>query len=278
MVKKIMNFLFAGLIVIMAAPVISLANPGPVMLTGMERAEWHSSVIDPSKNTPTYESATFLYSLISAYRKLDTNVSGSIYYINKFDLRNNWEEGVGNSTNIFGVSVTHDISGKWRTAYSYSHAASPEQNAVTSPKAVSNRLSVSILYKFNPGPANKRRYSMNTSFNTGTKFSLAMPVRYDVVDSDLNFGRTISEKLQVESKINKRLSYDAAYSFIGGIRNDDPVRGVFKEQFANQYELNFNYSLCKKTRVVLGYMYLNNLYNGAYDDDNVVRMSIFEMF
>jgi hypothetical protein len=276
MLKKLNKIVIAALIVVFAVPVLSLAKPGPVILTGMERAEWHSSVIDPTRPTPLYGDAGFMYTLISAYRKLDTNVAGTLYYINRYDLRQNLEDGLGQSTNIFGVGVSQDITGKLHANYNYSHSATPGQDPVTGPKAISNRLSLSVIYKFNPGPANKFRYSLNTTYNTGTKFSLADPVVFDPTDNILNFGRSISEKFEIESNITKKFSCDAAYTFIGSVRENDPARGFYKEQIANQLELNLNFQVAKETRVVLGYMYLNNLYNGAFDDDKIIRLSVFQ--
>ncbi len=253
----------------------SYAKPGPVLITTMERAEWHSDVIsvDPAEPVGTYDSTIYLYTLISAYRKLDKNVSGSLFYIHKFDATDG-----AVAAHTAGLSVTHDMTGKWRMSYNYLHNINTLRNPITAPHSVTNRLSLVLLYKFNPGEKYKPKFSLYTTFNTGTNFTLANPIQYDISGANYNFGRTMSEKIQMENNISKKLNYEASYSFVWGVRDDDPVRGVYKTQFANQYELNFNYKLRKDLRLTLGDLYLNNLYNGAVTDDNIIRLSVFKIF
>ena len=205
------------------------------------------------------------------YRKLDTNVAGNIFYIHKFDLTDGTV-----AAHTAGMSIIHDMTGKWRMTYNYMHIINTLRNPVTAPHSVSDRLSFILLHRFNPGEKYRTRYSLYTIYNTGSNFNLATPIAYDSTGTDFNFGRTLSEKFQVENNITKKLDYDASYAFVWGVRNDDPIRGIYQTQFANQWELNFNYKLIKDTRLVAGYLYLNNLYNGAVANDNIARLSVFK--
>ncbi|HOO55811.1 MAG TPA: hypothetical protein PLN69_03240 [bacterium] len=252
MIKKMFTVL-SGVAFLTLISVSTFAAPGPVFLTFMERYEWHSDV-SSIDNPSLYEENSYLYSMVSAFRKLDDNIFGNVFYLNKFDL-----DDSETASHIGGVSLTHNMTNKWRMSYTYSHNSNPERNVVTSPESRTDRFSFSLGFKLNPGEKTGPKYALRTTFSTGTDFS---------------FGRTLSEKVSMSNDINKRMKYDLSYQFVWGL-TDAPDRGIFKSHFANQWLANLTYKLSNTKKISLEYMFLNNLYHGAVTDDNILRLSFF---
>ena len=248
-------------------PLTAQAKPGPVIITVMERLETHTDV---RRTDTTIGEETFLYTLLSAYRQLDNNVFGSIYYLHKFSI-----DDTKTASNIGGVSVTHNWSNKWKMTYSYSYSSNPERsnsyldsiNNTSFNYSDSDRFSFSLNYKLNPVEKVRKRYSFKTTFGTS---------------SDFSNGRTIAEKFTVTDDLTKRTDYTIGYQVIVGL-TDDPGRGVYRSHYSNQYSLDFSYKLNKTSKLVLGYFFSDNKYHGADDptginDDSVFRLSYFKSY
>ncbi len=246
---------------VLVASVPATAKPGPVVLTYMERVEYHSDTTTINETTGQSEigEETYLYTLISAYRKLDKDVFGNLYYIHKYSL-----DDTDTASNIGGVSITHKMTGKWKMNYSYSYTSNPERGSVTytTERFDNDRLSFSLTHSVNPGKQHNRHYRLKTTYSTNTDFTE---------------NRTLSEKVSVDGKFWNRWKYDLSYQFVWGL-TDDPAKGIYRSQFANQWSADFSYKINKKQRLVLGYMYLDKQYHGATDDDNLLRLSYFRSF
>lgn len=241
-------------IALLLAPGAASAKPGPVTITLMERVETHSDVSDATAQR-NISGETFLYSMISAFRKLDKGVNGNIYFMNKYSIDD--ETSV---SNIAGVNVMGDITGKWKFDIGYSHSASP--NRVILPYNDSDRFALSATFKVNPKEKKHKRVEFKTSYNTGTDFSQ---------------GRTLSQKVQATDDISKKLAYTASYQFVWGLSKTNNAAGICsqcREHYANQYAMDFNYKYSKTNKIVLGYQFLKNLYNGAKSDDSIWRLSL----
>jgi len=235
------------------------AKPGPAVITFMERYEWNSDVrsADPDDPPGAYVKTAYLYSLVSAYRKLTDDYFGNVFYMNKYDL----DDGE-TASNAAGVSVTRNLSGKASAICSYSYTSNPQRNVVSSPESTSDRLSFALKYRFNPKEKAGPRYSFKTTYSTGTDFS---------------FGRTLSFKPAADGGLGGDWTYSVSYQFVWGL-TDAPERGIYRTQFANQWELDLNYKIDKTQRLSLNYIYLNNLYHGAVTDNNIVRLSYMKSF
>ena len=247
-----------AVLALLATPVLTLAKsgPGPVVLTFMERVEYHS---DTTGVTNAVGEEAFLYSLISAYRQLDKDVFGNIYYLHKYSL-----DETDTAANIGGVSLTHNMTGKWKMSYSYSYNSNPERGTVASivERSDNDRLSFSLTHKVNPGRQHKRHYTLKTTYSTGTDFSSS---------------RTLSEKVAVKGPLTGSINYNLSYQFVWGL-TDAPQDSIYRSHYANQWSVDLSYKMSKLQRIVLGYLFLDNQYHGARADDNIVRLSYFRSF
>ena len=231
------------------------AKPGRTVLTLMERVETHSDVVDP---TPLHNvgSDTFVYSLLSAFRKLDTGVYGNLYYLNKYSI-----DDRTSAAHIFGVDVMADLTGKWKYDIGYSHNVSPKINAF--PFNDTDRFNMDMTFKVNPNEKAAKKWELKTSYNTGTDFSQ---------------GRTLSGKISASDKITKNTTYNASYQFVWGLSKTTNAAGICsicREQYANQYALDLTHKMSKTNRIQLGFLFLKNLYNGAQGDDMIYRLTWF---
>ena len=250
---KTMKLMFAAAamcagLVLAALP--AMAQPGPVALTFMERVEAQT---DASSSTGNVSGETFLYSMVSAFRKLDKDVTGNLYYLNKYSI----DDGA-NASHIWGVNIARSFSSKWKGDLSYSHSSNPQRN--TLPSSDSDRFSFGLTFKVNPMEKVRPRYTLKTTYSTGTDFSQ---------------GRTLSQKIDVVDDITGKWSYDIGYTFVWGL-NDDGVN-LFKEHYTNQYQADFTFKIDKKQRVTLGYLYLDQLFHAARNlgDNQLIRASYF---
>jgi len=231
----------------------AFAKPGPVVVTFMERFESHSDAVSSQGNI---SGETYMYSLLSFYRKLDTGTNGSVYYLHKASV----DDGETVS-HIYGGDINGDITGKWKYDLGYSHTSNPQRNVV--PSNDNDRFSAGVTFKYNPGEKAKKRYDLKTTYSTGTDFSS---------------GTTLSWKLSASDKITKNTTYNVAYQFVWGLSESTNAAGicsVCKEQYANQYYLDLTHKMTKKSRLGLGYLFIDNQYNGARGDDGIVRLSWF---
>lgn len=243
-----------------AASAADKKGPGKVVITYMERVENHTDVSDPNK-PPRISGETFIYSMISAYRKLDKDVSGNVYYMHKLSL----DDGETVS-HIAGIDFGWDMTGKWKGNVGYSNSSNPARNPTAGSLSQSDRFALSVDYKLNPGEKKRKRYAFKTSFNTATDFSE---------------GRTISEKLTIADDMTKKISYTLGYQYVQGLTEIKTAAGICsicQEHYANQWSADFNYKLNKQNKLGLGFLFLKNLYNGAKSDDAISKLSYFHTF
>ena len=224
-------------------------GPGKVALTFMERVESQS---DSGAENGDVSPETYLYSMISAYRKLDTKVAGSIFYMNKWSLDNDQK-----ISDIFGISLTRELTGKWKGDMGYTGSMNQKRDTSTFPIEVdqftiSRRFSFGLEFKINPGEKKRKRYTTKTTFGTG---------------SDFGTGTTLAQKIDVKDDISKRWSYTATYQFVWGLSETNVgatnICSTCSEHYNNQYQLDVKFKMNKQHSVTLGYMFLKNLFNAA---------------
>jgi hypothetical protein len=245
----------AAMAIVMAVGTGALAagkaksNVGPVVITYMQRVEAQTDVPSPG----TVSGENFLYSMLSAFRKLDKGVSGNIYFMNKSSI----DDGRALS-NITGLDIAKDLTGKWKLDAGYSYNSNPERNTV--PSSDSDRFSFSVGFKPNPNAKVGRKYDVKTTFSTGTDFSV---------------GRTLSWKLGATRTMTKHWNYNLAYTFVWGLQNKQP--NIKKEHYNNQYSADFTFKLSKKQKVTISYLFLKNLFHAALrtGDNSMYRLSYF---
>ena len=248
-VRTAITAAFAALILCATAS----AKPGPVVVTFMERVETHTDAVSATGNI---SGETYMYSLLSLYRKLDEGVFGSVYYLHKASI----DDGETVS-HIGGLALNGSFTGKWKWDIGYSNTSNPERNVV--PSSDSDRFSAGVAFKLNPGEKARKRYELKTSYSTGTDFSA---------------GQTLSEKLTISDNITKSTSYALAYQFVYGMNETTNAAGVCsvcRGQYANQYYLDITRKMTKKDRLGLGLLFIDNQYNGARSDDGIARLSWF---
>jgi hypothetical protein len=254
MVKRIVTMMFAVLVMAFCISGQAFAQPGPTVVTLMERAEWNSDVMYNNE----YKDTVFAYTLLSASRELDKGVFGNVYYMNKYDVTNS-----GVASNMGGVGLTQTLTKKTSMTYSYSYNSNPARELISPQERTNDRFSFAFNYALNPKEKVKPRYSLKTTYGTGTNF---------------RDGETISEKLTIENKLRGNWSYAGSYQLVWGLSKGYESLGVYSEQYGNQFEFDLNCKLDKTTRFNLGVLYLNNLYNGATTDNTIIRMGIMKSF
>ncbi|MEW6203077.1 MAG: hypothetical protein AB1546_13955 [bacterium] len=240
--RAMMRRMFLCFVILVLSSTLSAAKPGPVVFTLMERFEGHS---DTPSSIRDVSGETYAYTMLSLFRKLDEDVFGNIFYINKLSLDDGETAG-----NIGGISVTKKHSKHLSMNYSYSYTSNPERNVV--PSSDTDRFSIAANYTINPNTMSAPSYSILTTYSTGTDFS---------------YGRTIAEKFTVKDKFSKKSDYAVAYQYVYGLNNS--------EQFTNQYSLDLNFNITKLDRISFGYLFIDNIYSGAAYDDNIVRLSYY---
>ena len=243
------------LLLVSAAPAFSAddkTGPGPVVLTLMERVESQSGALSPGTTAPSGE--TFLYTMVSAFRKLDNDVTGNVYFLNKYSIDDETK-----ASDVYGLSLTRTLTNKWKGDLSFSHSTNPSRNTVRS--SDSDRFSFGLTYKMNPNEKASERYTFKTTYSTGTDFSQ---------------GRTLSQSISAEDNFTKKWTYNVGYTFVWGL-NEDAARGLFREHYTNQWAADFSFKIDKKQRVTLGYLYLDQLFNAArtLGDNSLSRVSYF---
>lgn len=231
------------------------ASPGPTSITFMERVEAQK---DASSSTRNLSGETFLYSMVTFVRKLDTDVNGSAYYMNKFSV----DDG-NTASHIFGVSVTRTFTPKWKMDIGYSNSSNPKRNVI--PSSDSDRFSFGLAYVYNPGAKARTRYDYKMTYSTGTDFSQ---------------GRTLSHKVGATDTLTKHWGWAANYTFVHGLQSKGTT--VKREQYSNQYTADFTFKFNKKERVTVGYFFLQNLFHAVAtspttiaNDNTLLRLSYF---
>lgn len=253
---RIRNAAFSILTAAMAVALMcasASAKPGPVTVTFMERVEAHSDAVSATGNI---SGETYMYSLLSLYRKLDEGVFGSVYYLHKASI----DDG-RTVAHIGGLDINGSFTGKWKYDLGYSRTSNPERNTV--PSSDADRFSAGVTFKLNPGEKARKRYDIKTSYSTGTDFSA---------------GQTLSAKITAADSLTKSTSYSLGYQFVYGLNETTNAAGVCsvcRGQYANQYYLDVTRKMTKKDRLGLGLLFIDNQYNGARSDDGIARLSWF---
>ena len=242
---KVALFVMVGLALAAQAAV---AQPGPVRLTVMNRVENHSSITDAEGN---FGSETYNYLMISASRQLQNSVLGNIFYLNRYSFDDNKM-----ITHIGGVNITKAFSRRAIFTLGSSHTSNPERGVIrVTPDSDRDRFSSSLIYNFNP-KAGGPRYSSVTSFSTVT---------------DLGEQQTMGEKLKVVFPIGDKWQGGLSYNYTYSLKES--------EQLTNQFQGNLTYAFNKRTKLVLGALFIDNVYEdsagNSLDDNTVVRLSIY---
>lgn len=269
--------LTAGVLAIVFAAGVSLAKPGPVIAGFMERAEYHSKTA--TVESPVWTDDLYLYSILFLSRKLDTNFTGMVTYINKWGINEGAE-----ITHIGNVSVIQDLTTHWKGTYAYSYvqnvdrtfeynacptdiAGNARNNPKDCPRTQSNWFNLSLDFNNNPKAKHDSTWKAGLAYNTATNLSV---------------GRSLTGKLAWNHRFNKKWDYELAYNLIYGLNQyvdpTDPTKNIGKDVSANQYFATLNYKMSKKNKLSLGYLFVNNQYQGNQGDDSVVRLTFVRTF
>ena len=136
--------------------------------------------------------------------------------------------------------------------FGYSHTSNPERGVtVISPENNRDRFLIPVIYNFNPEDKGKTQFSATTAFSTVTDFGEQ---------------QTLSVKPAVKLPISKNTQADAAYNFTYGLSEN--------EQYANQWSANLHHRLSRTTKLSLGYLYIDNVYENNQGDDSMFRLSV----
>ncbi len=224
---------------------IAAAEPGPVKITAMERVETHSKIYDGGND---FSGETYNYFMLTAYRELQKNTVGSVFYLNRYSF-----DESDFITHIGGVSVIHAYNPRVLSTISYSHTSNPERSTIIiNPRKTRDRMSVAVIYNVNPKRNANARWSLTSAYNTVT---------------DWGEQRTLTEKLEVKfPKVTKRLEAKMAYTFSYGLSDSD--------QYTNQYSSDLSFRFSKTSRLVLGVLFIDNVYENNQGDDTVFRLSL----
>jgi hypothetical protein len=254
--KRAEMICIVALCAVVLAPLFAYgaSGPGPVKITFMSRVESHTKVGDLN-NPGVYSGNSYAYNMLSATRVLQKSVIGNIFYLNQYDIDNG-----RTLTHIGGVTVIKMFSPKWVGTLGYTYSSNP-QLQVFVPVENQDRFSASALFNVNP-KSKKVKYSLLTNYGTVTGF---------------NNQRTVSERADATFKIfNKRFTENLGYTYTYGIDKD--ANGNRLGQLTNQYASNLSYTLCKDTKLVLGYLYINKVFDSSTPDDSVARLTLMHNF
>jgi hypothetical protein len=217
----------------------------------MTRVEGHTKIAD---NTGNYSGETYVYNMISLTRVLDTSVIGSLYYLNQYSLDNSRL-----TTHIGGVSLIKVFSPRWIGTLGYSYSSNPEEIRTLIPLENQDKFSTSLLYNINP-KAKKFKFSLMSGYSAVSK---------------LNAQRGLSERLDVTFPIfNKKFTANTGYTYTYSLDKD--ANGDRFGQLTNQYSANLTYALCKDSKLVLGYLFIDKQFNSP--DDQVARLTLLHNF
>lgn len=248
--KRKKLYMAAIMLAFFALPMIAQAKEGPVKITAMTRVESHSKVSDSVGN---YSGESYEYTMISLTRSLDKNVLGNLFYLNQYGI----DKG-RMLTHIGGVNLIYVFNPRMVGTFGYSYSSNPENtaNLFVVPLENQDKFSSSLLYTLNP-KSKGLKYSFTTGYSTKTAW---------------NKSRVLTEKANVTFPIfNKKWMGDVAYTFSSGMDKD--AGGNRIGHLTNQYTGNLTYKLCKQTKMQLGGIYINKLYNNA-PDDMIWRLSV----
>jgi len=237
------------LIAMMITPLVafSASGTGPVKISYMARVESHTKIADVNGN---FGGESYAYNMISVVRKLDENVIGNIYYLNQYSL-----DKSRFSTHIGGASLINVFSSKWIGTLGYSYSSNPEEIRTLIPFENQDKFSMYLLYNINP-KAPKYKFTLLSGYTAVTA---------------LNRQRGLSERLDVtfpvfSEKYTGNVGYTYTYVF------DKNTNGDRFGHLANQYSANLSYALCKNSKLVLGYIFIDKQFDSP--DDQVAQLSL----
>lgn len=227
------------------------AGPGKVTVSGMSRVESHTKVADNSGN---YGGEAYIYNMISLTRQLDTNVIGSLFYLNQYNM----DKG-RMAAHIGGITLIDVFSPKWIGTLGYSYSNNPEEVRTLIPLENQDRFSLSLLHNLNP-KAKTYKFSLMTGYSAAT---------------GMNRQRTLSEKLDATFPVFcKKCVGNAGYTYTYSFDKDS--NGKRLGQLTNQYSANLTYELNKSSKLVLGYLYIDKTFNAP--DDQAARLTLLHNF
>jgi len=217
---------------------------GPVKITTVTGVESHGNISDAEGG---FSGETYLIFVATSHRELQKGVIGSVYYYNRHSL----DEG-DTATHAGGVSVIRIFGPHAVGIFGYSHTSNPGRGVtMLSPENDRDRFLGSLIYNFNPEDRGKTQYSVTATYSTVTDFGEQ---------------QVLSVKPAVKLPVSRNLDADAAYAFVYGLSEND--------QYANQWSANLHYRLSKKTKISLGYMLIDNVYENNPGDDDIFRLSV----
>jgi len=228
-------------------PVIAADQPGPVKISGMFRFESHSSVYNALSGD--FSGETFGYTMLAASREIGKNVVGSLFYLNRYSF-----DDSDFVSHIGGVTLMKIFSPNITGTFGYTYTSDPSRGTLFTflDKNDRDRFMSSLIYTFNPSEKTGPRYSAITSFSSTT---------------DLGEQQSLSEKLGVKFPVvSKRLEADLSYNFTYSLKEND--------QLTNQFSGVLTYKHSDSTKLSIGVLFIDNVYEFNQGDDTVVQFSI----
>lgn len=250
--KRKRNWVFIVICVFALAPGLAYGKPGPVKFSTMYRFENHSKIADSAGN---YGNESFSYFMLSVFRELDKNVIGNVFYLNRYSFDD--EEFV---SHVGGLSLIRIFNPHVVGSLGYTYSSSPEisyYNAAaglleSNTAASRDRVMASVIYNFNPDEKRRPKFSLTTTFSSVT----------NIAEQE-----TLMEKIGVKfPAISQRIEGDLGYTFAYSLNNTD--------QLTNQISGSLTYKYSNTTKLSLGAIYIDNVYENNQGDDTVVQFTV----
>jgi hypothetical protein len=225
----------------------ALCATGPVKISTMTRVESHSKMDDGSGN---YGSEVLGYQMVSLFRELDKGTIGGAFYMNRFSI----DEGETMS-HIMGVNLTQVFCPKLIGTVGYTHTINEERGPLA-PKNKKDRFSGTAVVNFNPKSQKGPLYSLTSSYSTMASWSEQ---------------QSLNEQFEVKfPKLSARLDGALSYTYSYSVADSD--------QITNQFAGRLGYKLGETTKLTLGALLIDNVYDGNPGDDVVGRLTLTKSF
>lgn len=223
--------------------IVAQSKPGPVKISFTERVENHSKTVNGESE---YSPETVSFSMLTLSRTLQEGVLGSIFFLNRYSF-----DESDSISNIGGVNITKIFSAKSIMSLGYVHSSNDERGIIRiSPENDNDRFTGTYIRNFNPKEKTGIKYSSITSYGTVSDFA-----EQQTLTEKLKFSFPIGA---LEGILGYTYSYNVKYS----------------DQTTNQFDGSIGYKLSKTTKLVLGYKFINNVYDNNPGDDSVIMFTI----
>ena len=241
------------MILIIAYPICSkveYSELGPVMTHSMIRFETHSE---------QEAQDDYAYHILSMSRQLQNGYFGNIFWMYKYSLDENDDDA-----NSYGINLIKKINDSlnFRMGYTFTDKPRKIREGVAYPPLDKDRFSLSVTYA-----SSLMLFGAKLSFTTS----------YDT-QTDWSEGRTISEKISMRKEVSSKVAVNVYYQYTHNLAR---TTSLSKGHFYDQYGIDIGYKLDEESKISLGYLFVNKIYEYLVpgvgrvkpDDDSVVRLT-----